>query len=112
MQCLRAVAEENVVSESIVYSILDLISFDTISKLPQTITTDEFKGDSGVCDSDKQHWMKAKYHTNIVDGDARSMIDVLPVIPAADLKKYFCQFPKSECDQGQTLHITALVIIR
>ena len=34
MQSLRAVAEENGVSESIVYSILDLISFDTISKLP------------------------------------------------------------------------------
>ena len=101
MQSLRSVAEENGVSESIVYSILDLISFDTISKLPQTIAIDEFKGDSGVWDSDRQHWIKDKYHTNIVDGDARSVIDVLPVIRAADLKKYFRQFPKSECDQGQ-----------
>ena len=73
MQSLRAVAEENGVSESIVYSILDLISFDTVSKLPQTIAIDEFKGDSGV----------------------------LPVIRAADLKKYFRQFPKSERNQGQ-----------
>ena len=50
MQSLRAVAEENGVSESIVYSILGLISFDTISKLPQAIAIDEFKGNSGVCE--------------------------------------------------------------
>ena len=40
MQSLRAVAEENSVSESIVYSVLELISFDTISKLSETIAID------------------------------------------------------------------------
>jgi len=64
MQSLRAVAEENGVSESIVYSILDLISFDTVSKLPETIAIDEFKGDSGIWDSDRHRWLKGKYHTN------------------------------------------------
>lgn len=64
MQSLRAVAEENGVSESIVYSILDLISFDTVSKLPKTIAIDEFKGDSGIWDSDRHRWLKGKYHTN------------------------------------------------
>lgn len=63
MQSLRSVAEENGVSESIVYSILDLISFDTISKLPQTIAIDEFKGDSGIWDSDRQHWIKVLKRT-------------------------------------------------
>lgn len=89
------------VSESIVYSILDLISFDTVSKLPETIAIDEFKGNSGIWDSDRHRWLKGKYHTNIVNGDGRSVIDVLPVIRAADLKKYFRHFPKSERDQGQ-----------
>lgn len=41
MQSLRAVTEENGVSGSIVYSILDLINFDTVSKLPETIAIDE-----------------------------------------------------------------------
>lgn len=99
MQSLRAVAEENGVSESIVYSILDLISFDTVSNLPETIAIDEFKGDSDIWDSDRHRWLKGKYHTNIVDGDDRSVIDVLPVIRVADLKKYFRQFPKSERDK-------------
>ena len=101
MLSLRTVAEENGVSESIVYSDLDLISFDTVKSLPQTIAIDEFKGDSSTWSSDRQRWIKAKYHTNIVDGDSRSVIDILPVIRASDLKKYFRQFPKSECDQGQ-----------
>lgn len=60
MQSLRAVAEENSVSESSVYSILNLISFNTISKLPETIAIDEFKGDSDIWNSDRQHWFKAK----------------------------------------------------
>jgi len=60
MQSLRAVAEENSVSESIVYSILNLISFYTISKLPETIAIDEFKGDSDIWNSDRQRWFKAK----------------------------------------------------
>ena len=112
MQSLRAVAEENGVSESIVYSILDLISFDTVSKLPETIAIDEFKGDSGIWDSDRHRWLKGKYHTNIVDGDGRSVIDVLPVIRAADLKKYFRQFPKSERDQGQNQHFALQEFLR
>ena len=110
MQSLRA--EENGVSESIVYSILDLISFDTVSKLPETIAIDEFKGDSGIWDSDRHRWLKGKYHTNIVDGDGRSVIDVLPVIRAADLKKYFRQFPKSERDKGQNQHFALQEFLR
>ena len=98
MLSLRTVAEENGVSESIVYSVLDLISFDTVKSLPQTIAIDEFKGDSSTWSSDRQRWIKAKYHTNIVDGDSRSVIDILPVIRASDLKKYFRQFPKHERD--------------
>lgn len=96
MLSLKTVTEENGASESIICSILDLICFDNVSKLPETVAIGEC-----TIDSDQHRYFKCKYHINIVDSDDRSVIDVLPVIRAAVLKKCFRHFPKSERDQKQ-----------
>ena len=54
-----------------------------LTKLPEVISLDEFKGNSGG----------QKYNSLIVDPKERNVLDVLPTRFESDLVKYFSQFP-------------------
>lgn len=90
------IARKNCVTESIVQSVLKTISFGLPEKLPETISIDEFKGNSGKWSSSRNKWCLNKYHCNISDGDSYAVVDVLDQISGVYLHKYFQQFPIEE----------------
>jgi transposase len=53
-----------------------------ITKLPEVISLDEFKGNSG----------RQKYNSIVVDPEKRTVLDILPNRFESDLVKYFSQF--------------------
>ena len=54
-----------------------------VSELPQVLSLDEFKGNSGG----------QKYNSIVVDPEKRKVLDILPNRFETDLIKYFSQFP-------------------
>lgn len=99
MMSLSMISQLHGVPESIISSVLELISYDIPDQLPDVLAIDEFKGDSGIWDNSRKRWNRGKFHTNIVDGQRRSVFDILPVTNAPQLKKYFRQFPKHQRDK-------------
>ena len=57
-----------------------------ITKLPEVISLDEFKGNSGG----------QKYNSIVVDPKERTILDILPTRFESDLVKYFSQFPNQK----------------
>jgi transposase len=96
MLSVAMIARNNYVTPSVVTSVLDSISWEHPSQLPETLCVDEFKGSSGVWDSEKSRWDITKYHCNISDGEAGIIIDILPRITAEHLKGYFHKFSSEQ----------------
>ena len=63
-----------------------------VTKLPEVISLDEFKGNSGG----------QKYNSIVVDPEKRTVLDILPNRFESDLVKYFSQFSnKKEVHHGK-----------
>ncbi len=86
------IAQINRIPPSIVYSVLDSITIDPPIRLPETLGIDEFKGSSGQWNPDKGHWDVNRFHCNISDSDTGCILDILPLITADHVKRYFRRF--------------------
>ena len=93
---MRLIAADNGVSESIVRGIFDSITIEPRKDLPETLCIDEFKGDTGFYDSDKDRWRCRRYQCNILDGTTHDVMDILPSRDYPALRKYFMQYPLEE----------------
>lgn len=92
MLSITAIARINRVTPAIVSSVLDSISWQHPSHLPETLCIDEFKGSSGTWQPSLKRWDVNYYHCNIADGDAGVIIDILPQIDCRYLAKFFRQY--------------------
>lgn len=96
MKSIRAIAEEEMVTEEVVRGVLDLIVFDRPGRLPVVLCVDEFKGDSGMWNRERGRWNVIKFQCNLTDGVSHTLIDVLPEIRADYLVSYFMQYSLEE----------------
>lgn len=96
MHSKKDIALNNCVTVSIVESVINELSFDRPTTLPQTLCIDEFKGSSGIWNPYRRKWEKDRFHCNISNGDNGSVIDILPRMDKPYLTEYFRQFPLSE----------------
>lgn len=93
---IRQISQELHIPEKTVSSTMNSVSFDLPHHLPRTLCIDEFRGDTGVWDSEHSRFVTSKFHCNISDGDAGCVLDVLPRIDLAYLEQYIRQFPIEE----------------
>ncbi len=93
---LSDIAKERCVSVPVVRSVLEHIDFVIPPRLPSTLCIDEFKGDSGDWDPDRERWSVQKFHTNIADGDSGCVVDIVEKTDLRSLYEYFFSFPLSE----------------
>ncbi len=96
VESIRQISMNLHVPEKTVSAVMDSVNFDRPSYLPQTLCIDEFKGDTGVWDSEHSRFITNKFHCNISDGDAGCVIDVLPRIDLPYLEQYIRQFSIDE----------------
>ena len=93
---IRQISEDLRIPEKTVTAVMNSITFRRPARLPRTLCIDEFKGDTGVWDSEHSRFVTSKYHCNISDGDLGCVIDVLPQIDLAYLEQYIRQFSFAE----------------
>lgn len=93
---IRQISEDLRIPEKTVTSVMNSVTFGRPIRLPGTLCIDEFKGDTGVWDSERSRFVTSKYHCNISDGDAGCVLDVLPQIDLAYLEQYISQFSLAE----------------
>jgi len=99
MHSITTIAQNKRVTPSVVTSVLDTILLQRPSTLPVTLCVDEFRGSSGEWDAEKRRWDVNKYHCNIADGDAGIIFDILPMITAEFLTRYFRRFSVRDRDR-------------
>ena len=93
---IKSVAEINCVTESVVQSVLDTISFPRPDHLPSTLIVDELKADCGEWNPVTHKWDKWRFVTNLTDGDGHFVIDILHATNLSDLAKYFRKYSAYE----------------
>lgn len=93
---MREIAADHCVSEGIVRGIFDAVSVKPSLTLSRTVCIDEFKGDAGVYDPESGRWRRRRFQCNVVNGEDRYVIDILPSRDYDSLKAYFQQYPPEE----------------
>ena len=96
---IRHISENIHIPEKTVTAVMNSVTFGRPSHLPRTLCIDEFKGDTGVWDSEHSCFVTSKYHCNFSDGDVGCVLDVLPRIDLAYLEQYIRQFSYDERSQ-------------
>ncbi|MCD7717546.1 MAG: ISL3 family transposase [Lachnospiraceae bacterium] len=96
MKSVHAIAAEEMVTDEVVTGVLNTISFDRPAHLPEILCFDEFKGDSGEWNSERERWDVQKFNCNVTDGANHILIDVLPSIKPDYVKNYFMQYSLEE----------------
>ena len=89
---IHQIALDNGVTDSITSTLLENLPVSSPRRLPETLCIDEFKGDSGVWNSEKHKYDRDKFQTIIVDGDDYCVIDVLPGKKSDDVKEWVRKF--------------------
>ena len=96
MVSIHEIAKLEHVTDETVTSVFNIISIDRPSSLPKSLCVDEFKGETGTWNPEREHWDINKFHCNITDGSAGILIDVLPAIKKDFVADYFMQYPLEE----------------
>lgn len=100
---IRQIAKSCLVTEDIVWDVLDAIDIPFAGVLPETLCIDEFKGDSGDWIPKYGRHSKIRFHCVIVNWDCHSVIDILRSRREEDLRRYFMQYPESEREKVRFL---------
>lgn len=79
MKSIHTIAAEEMVTDEVVSGVLNTISFDRPAHLPEILCIDEFKGDSGDWNPERERWDVQKFNCNITDGASHILIDVPPL---------------------------------
>lgn len=96
MVSVHEIAKLEHVTDNAVTSVFDTISIDRPATLPKSLCVDEFKGETGIWNPEREHWDINKFHCNITDGSAGVLVDVLPAITKDYVVNYFMQYPLEE----------------
>ena len=80
----KSIAELNGISKATATRIFDMISYP-MPKLPEVISIDEFKGNTG----------RRKFQCILTDPKKRKVLDILPSKNSEELYAYFLKFPVS-----------------